>query len=252
MCPLGVRAMIGALILEIDSVSKSYRRRNRRICALEGVSLELERGDFVGLHGRSRSGKSTLLRIAAGVELPDSGSVSYQGQPLASMSSWELTLYRRREVGFVWGSECLTSWLTAIQNVVLPLALDKLAPRTATRRAQEFLEAVGVADCRDARPDELSDGERVRVAIAQALVVQPRLVLADEPATNLGPIEQDGILELFQSLAEDAKVAVLITGSDATALMRSRIIGIDRGRLTGTEPLAQQGELVELPLKNRR
>ena len=243
---------VSNLILGIENVSKSFTRSGDRVEALINVSIQLGRGDFIGILGPGGAGKTTLLKLAAGLESPDTGSVTYQGKPLNDMKSSEIRRFRRREVGCVWGSSYLNPGLNVLDNVALPLLLDGCEHRSAESRAREQLVEVGVEHCTRAKPDELSDGELQRVAIAQALVTNPRLLLADEPASSLDLYEQDSLLALFQSLARDAKMAVLITDTDATALMRARpILYLRDGELLneGSEKDRGQdmGQVVEMP-----
>ena len=240
------------LILGIENVSKSFTRSGDRVEALINVSIQLGRGDFVGILGPGSAGKTTLLKLAAGLESPDAGTVTYQGKSLCEMKGSEIRLYRRREVGCVWGSRYLNPGLNVLDNVALPLLLDSNDHRSSELRAREQLAAVDVEHCKSAKPDELSDGELQRVAIAQALVTHPHLLLADEPASSLDLDEQDSLLALFQSLARDAKMAVLITDTDATALMRARpILYLRDGELLneGSEKDMGQdmGQVVEMP-----
>ena len=245
------------LILGIENVSKSFSRSGDRVEALINVSIQLDRGDFMGILGPGSAGKTTLLKLAAGLESPDVGTVTYRGKSLSDMKSSEIRLYRRREVGCVWGSRYLNPGLNVLDNVALPLLLDGCDHRSAESRAREQLAAVGVEHCTRAKSDELSDGELQRVAIAQALVTNPRLLLADEPAANLDLYEQDSLLALFQSLARDAKMAVLITDTDATALMRARpILYLRDGELLNEGPAKDteqdMGQVVEMPSERLR
>lgn len=235
------------MILAIDTVSKTFRRAGRRIDALSGVSLELDCGDFVGILGPSGAGKTTLLRIVAGLEKPDSGSVRYCGRALDEMSKAEAEPYRRREVGCVLGSQHLIPGLSAQENVTLPLLLDGWDRHRARQATWDTLETVGAGHCAHARPAELSTGERQRVAIAQALASKPRVLLADEPVSNLDFFERDSLLAVLQSLARDADMTVLIADTDATALMRaSPILYLSNGKLIAQRSEAKMAEVVEL------
>ncbi len=236
------------MILGLENVSKTFSRSRRKIEALNNVSLQLGRGDFVGVLGPGGAGKTTLLRLAAGLESPDSGSVTYEGRSLSDMSKAEVGLYRRREVSCIWGSNYLNPGLSILDNVALPLLLDGGDRRGTSHGAREQLIAVRAEHFIDARPDELSDAERQRASIAQALVTKPRLLLADEPASNLDLYEQDSLLSLLQSLARDSKMAVLIADTDATALMRARpILYLRDGELLSERPPEKRGQIIDLP-----
>jgi ABC-type lipoprotein export system ATPase subunit len=236
-------------VLSLEHVSKCYWRRARRIEALRDVSLELEPGDFVAVHGTMRAGKTTLLRIAAGIERPDSGTARYRGMDLAQMRPGELAHYMRAEVGCAGLWKMPAGSLRVLDYVALPLFAERQARRAAQRRAYEVLELVGVESSGDRPVIELSDGERRRIELAQALVRRPKVLLADEPVSgaDVNYVEGDQILELLQSVARDMSCAVMITSPEASAAMRAtRIIGLDRGRLISGRQ-KPQGEIVEFP-----
>lgn len=223
-------------------------RGRRKVVALANVSLEVACGELAAIYGPSRSGKTTLLRIAAGLESADSGAVTYDGQPVSSMSDRELAYHRRKRLGCVWTRQRQIPGFDVLDSVALPLALESGNLRSSRQTAHEFLTAVGAVDCAEAAMHELSDGERRRVEIAQAVVTKPQLLLADEPTAGLGPLERDSILELLKSLASEAKIAVLISGAHSLDVLRaSPIIGIDEGRLVRPElPRREPGRLIEL------
>jgi putative ABC transport system ATP-binding protein len=153
--------------------------------ALDGVSLRIERGEFVGLLGTSGSGKSTLLNLIAGLDRPTGGDLKVLGRSLPAMSSHELSLYRRTTVGVVFQSFNLIPTMSALQNVVLPMIFAGLPPGERERRGRRLLHVVELADRHEHRPGELSGGEQQRVAIARALANDPEILLADEPTGNL-------------------------------------------------------------------
>lgn len=236
------------MILEFDSVTKAYAQAGRRVVALADVSLEIGRGEFAALYGPSRSGKTTLLRLAAGLDTPDSGSVTYWGMRLDRMSDRDRTRYRREEVGSVWRTPPSLPGLNVLDTVAFGHLLQSRDRTEARRRAKRLLDVFGAHHCAEASPQELSDGERQRVALAQALVNDPPLLIADEPTMNLGPVERDSILELFQVLATEKKMAVLVTGTNALEVLRANpIFGIEAGKLIGVQRPAPTGEIIELP-----
>jgi putative ABC transport system ATP-binding protein len=236
------------MILHIEHVSKRYARPGKSRVALDDVSLELRRGQLIGIFGASGSGKTTLLRIAAGLEQPDSGVVSYNGERLDTMSAREQRRHRRREVGCIWTGQPWPAGLSVLEHVSLPLLIDGTDRTSAERRARASLLACEAEQCIGVEPRELSDGERQRVAIARALVSEPRLIVADGATSNLSLVEQEGIMLLLQSLAREAKVAVLITDTDASALLRADpILYLRDGRLTSVETVDEMGEVVYLP-----
>jgi putative ABC transport system ATP-binding protein len=199
--------------------------------ALDGLSLEVGRGEIVGVLGPSGSGKTSLLQIAAGLQRPDEGTVTFNGQRIDGMSRAELTRFRRREIACVGLDEQSVDRLRVIDHVMMPLLVDRRDHSTAERRAHEALLACEADRCAGMELQNLSGDERRRVGIARALVSEPRLVLADSPGAGLSLEEQDGIMALLSSLARDAKVAVLIADSNAEALIRAdRILYLRDGK----------------------
>ncbi len=221
--------------------------------ALDDVSLEVSRGQIMGIFGPSGSGKTTLLRIAAGFRAPDTGTVSYNGEHLDRMSARERTRFRRREIACVWASEPWQERLSVVDHVAMPLLVDGCGHRGAERRVREALLACEAEQCAGMDLRELSDGERQRVAIARALVSEPCLLLADGPASNLSLVEQEGIMLLLATLARQARVAVLVTGSDAAALLRADpILYLRDGKLIDPEPMSERGKVYQFPLAGSR
>lgn len=233
------------MILRLHNVSKTYRRQGKPIPALNDATLDLWPGEFVGIFGPSGAGKTTLLRVAAGLEVPDQGDVIYRNQSLSKLGVADLRHLRQRYVGCVWGTESLSPGMPVLDNVAARGLLPEGDPRLALRRAHMLLEACGAEHVLDAHPHELSAGERQRVAIAQALVTEPQLLLADEPASNLDPMEQDFILSLLASLAREARIAVLIADTETTALARANtIFYMAGGLLVESEPLQGLGDRI--------
>jgi putative ABC transport system ATP-binding protein len=236
------------VILRIDRVSKCYTRAGAVRLALEGVSLELDRGQVMGIFGPTGAGKTTLLRIAAGLEAPDSGSVSYGGERIDEMSASQRRRHRRRDIGCVWASQPWTPGLSVAEHVELPLLIDGRERRAAQRTARKFLLACEAEQCATMAPEDLSDGECQRVAIARALVIEPRLLLLDGTLYGLSIVEQEKIMALLGSLARDAKVAVLIADTGAAEMLRADpIFYLREGRLLNTDTADQTGKLYKLP-----
>ncbi len=235
------------MMLRLERISKRYSRPDGRV-ALDDVSLEVDRGQIVGVFGPSGSGKTTLLRIAAGLRTPDSGTVTYNGERLDQMSTTERTRFRRREIACVWAAQSWQERLGVLDHVALPLLVDRCGHRNAERRVREALLACDAEQCIGMELHELSDGERQRVAIARALITEPRLLLADGPASNLSLVEQEGIMALLSALARKAHVAVLITDSDAEALLRADpILYLRDGKLIDPEPMSERGKIYRFP-----
>lgn len=177
---------------------------------------------------------------------PDRGAVTFQGKRLDQLPRAERRIYQTRKVGCVWGEPRLLPGLNVLDSVSMPLLVAGTDRRSATQRAHEVLMACNAGHCIEIAPHELSDGERQRVAIAQALVTEPQLVLADSPVANLDLVEQDSILALFQSLAKEAGVAVLITDTNATGVLRASDISYLRdGRLI-SDSVRKPAEVVGL------
>src|SRR5688572_33245882 len=167
--------------LAVENVTKHYRQGDRNVAALNGVSLDVQQGQFLAIMGASGSGKSTLLHLMAALAAPDGGRVLVNGQDLTKMNDRELTLFRRRNIGLVFQSFNLIPTLTAEENVALPLMLEKRPQGEIDAKVEELLKSLGMTGRRKHRPDALSGGEQQRVAIGRALVTDPAVILADEP-----------------------------------------------------------------------
>jgi putative ABC transport system ATP-binding protein len=211
-------------MLEVRGVSKSYGgARPRQV--LREVSLEVRRGEYVAIIGESGVGKSTLLNLIAGLELPDSGSVSLDGLELTSLDDDARTVVRRGKIGFVFQAFHLLPHLTVSQNVALPLSLNGVDPAAAAERVGAMLDAVGLAGAHAAYPRELSGGELQRVAIGRALAHRPRLVLADEPTGNLDAEAAAQVLALLREQVKAGDGAgILVTHSAAAAATADRVL----------------------------
>jgi putative ABC transport system ATP-binding protein len=203
--------------LDLRDVVKHYASEIEVVKAVDGVSLSIAGGEFVALYGPSGSGKTTLLMLAAALIAPDRGSVSFDGRALAELSEREAALYRRRDVGFVFQSFHLMAHTTALDNATIKLTGDGCTLREGRRRALPWLERVGLGARAQHTPEELSMGERQRIAIARALANEPRLLLADEPTGNLDSKRSHEILELMRDICHERSIPVLLVTHDPDA-----------------------------------
>jgi putative ABC transport system ATP-binding protein len=185
--------------------------------ALQGVDLGIEQGEFVAIMGPSGAGKSTLLHLMGGLDTPSDGDVLLGGKRLAHLSDDQVTIVRRREIGFIFQFFNLLPTLNAAENVALPLLIDGKRLEDYAGRVAELLELVGLGDRRDHKPDQLSGGQQQRVAIARALVTEPKIVLADEPTGNLDSKSGKEILELLRRACDEKQQTIVMVTHDAYA-----------------------------------
>lgn len=209
-------------MLIVKELCKSFGgARPREV--LRRLSLEVGRGEYVAIRGESGVGKSTLLNLIAGLDRPDSGSITLGGVEINALNDNERTLIRRRQIGFVFQAFHLLPHLTVAQNIGLPLALNGIDGVTATRRVETMLEAIGLGDAARVYPRELSGGEMQRVAIARALAHKPSLLLADEPTGNLDPDTVVPVLSLLRSqVKNEGGAGILVTHSERAAATADR------------------------------
>ena len=222
-------------ILSLQSVSKEYSTDGQPVRALDGVSLDVEAGQFVALVGRSGCGKSTLLNLAGAMDFPTSGSVLLDGVATSSLKDAELTKLRREKVGFIFQSFQLLNTLTVLGNVELPLLL---AGRVANAReaALERLRLVELDGLSDRHPHQLSGGQMQRVGIARALIHSPKLLLADEPTGNLDTTTGNVILELLRRLSREQQTAtVMATHSAEAAALADVVVRLRDGKIESVE-----------------
>ena len=218
-------------MIELQGIGRTYTRPGGdAVRALDGVSLRIDRGEFVAIVGASGSGKSTLMNVLGLLDRPTEGRYLLDGRDVADLGVNELARLRNQRVGFVFQAFHLLPRTSALENVELPLLYsDRASIKGLGRRA---LEAVGLADRIDHRPSELSGGQQQRVAIARALVNEPDLLLADEPTGNLDARSAGEIMSIFQSLHQAGRTLVLITHDAALAAHCGRIFHLDQGRIT--------------------
>jgi putative ABC transport system ATP-binding protein len=203
--------------LELREVVKHYATDVETVKAVDGVSLTVSGGELVALYGPSGSGKTTLLMLAAALDSPDSGSISFDGQLLSGMSQRDSARYRRRDVGFIFQAFHLMPHTSALDNATVKLTGDGCTLREGRRRALPWLERVGLAARADYTPEQLSMGERQRIAIARALANEPRLLLADEPTGNLDSKRSREILALMRDICHERGIPGLLVTHDLDA-----------------------------------
>ena len=218
-----------------EDLFKIYKADELEVVALRGLDLKVRRGEMMAIVGASGSGKSTLLNILAGLDVPSAGRASVGGRSLLTMTQQDLVTYRRKEVGFVWQqtSRNVLPYLTALQNVELPMVLEGVDASGARNRARELLQMVGLGHRLDAKPDRLSGGEQQRVAIGVALANNPPLLLADEPTGELDSQTASEVFRVMRRLNEELGVTIVIVTHDpAIANQIDRVVAIRDGRIS--------------------
>lgn len=225
------------------NLSRYYRRGPQEVHAVDDVSIDIHKGEFVGVVGASGSGKSTILNLLAGLDTPTSGRIEFDGVALSSLSRRELSEYRARRVGMVFQSFNLISHQSALQNVETALFFTDVPRRERKDRAAKILERLGLADRLDHRPADLSGGEQQRVAIARALVKEPDILFADEPTGNLDQDNTDQIAALLKNLNAKGLTIIMATHDlELAGKSTDRIVRMHYGRIVdGTPPRTDAG-----------
>lgn len=220
-------------IVAIRNLSKIYAQGEIQVTALDNISLDIQKGEFLTLMGPSGSGKSTLLHIIAGIDRPSTGECRVQGIDVTKLNESELADWRNQNVGFVFQTFNLIPVLTAFENVELPLLLTKLSRKRRAELVNTALEIVGLADRARHLPRQLSGGQEQRVAIARALVTDPSLVVADEPTGNLDSQSAHDVLSVLQSLSRTAgKTVIMVTHDPKAAAFGTRSVHLEKGELS--------------------
>jgi lipoprotein-releasing system ATP-binding protein len=226
-------ALSGAdLLLRAEALDKSFFDAGREVRVLHGLEMEVKAGEEIAVVGQSGVGKSTLLHVLGSLETPTAGKVYFEGQDLFALGDRALAEFRNRKLGFVFQFHYLLADFTALENVMMPGLIARMVEREVARRAGEMLELVGLADKLHRRPAELSGGEQQRVAVARAVVLHPRLVLADEPTGNLDPQTADEVHQLFHLLNRQLGITLVIaTHNERLTRSMGRALRLREGRL---------------------
>ncbi|MEV2219449.1 ABC transporter ATP-binding protein [Nocardia vinacea] len=218
-------------MLELTDITKEYRVGEQAVRALDGISLRIESGEFTSIIGPSGSGKSTLLHLLGALDTPDSGSIRFRGTEIGGLDDERQSEFRRHRVGFIFQFFNLLPTLTAWENVAIPKLLDGTGLRKAKPRALELLDLVGLSDRAAHRPAELSGGQMQRVAVARALIMDPPLILADEPTGNLDSKTGASILKLLGDIAGNGNSVVMVTHDMGAVEYCDRVITLRDGQI---------------------
>ena len=219
-------------LIRLTDVSKNYRKGRELVRVLDGISLAIENGDFVGLMGPSGSGKTTLLNLLGGLDKPTRGDVTVDGRNISKLSTGALAKWRASNIGFIFQFYNLLPVLTAARNVGLPLLLTSLSASQRRKHVNTALQLVGLADRAKHYPRELSGGQEQRVAIARAIVSDPPILLCDEPTGDLDRATADEIMSLLQRLNRHyGKTIVMVTHDPRAASFAHRVLHLDKGEL---------------------
>ena len=231
-----------APLIRIRRLHKSYRRGEQDIEVLQGIDLDVQRGEFVALMGPSGSGKSTLLNLIAGIDKATSGTIEIDGVDIATLSDGQLADWRAAQVGFIFQFYNLMPVLTAAENVELPLLLSPLSARERKARVAQTLALVQLGDRAEHYPNELSGGQQQRVAIARAIVTDPLLIVADEPTGDLDRSTGAEVLALLERLVRElGKTIVMVTHDPKAAASAMRLVHLEKGVLADDAAAAASG-----------
>ena len=218
------------VILQAKNLRKVYGSGESEVAALDGVNLSVEKGEFLAVVGTSGSGKSTLLNLLGGLDVPTSGSVVMDGKQLELLSDDELTIFRRRKIGFVFQQFNLIPMLNVWENIILPLKLDN--KRVDKKYIRDIIDILGLEKKCDSLPGQLSGGQQQRVSIARAMAIKPSVILADEPTGNLDSRTSQDVLGILKVTSEQYRqTMVMITHNAEIAQMADRIVRIEDGKI---------------------
>ena len=236
-------------LIEMNSICKNYRNIDFETEVLKNITLDIEKGDYVGIIGPSGSGKSTLMAIAGCLSRPTSGEYILDGEEIENLSDRKLSRIRNEKIGFVFQAFHLLPGVTALDNVILPLVYSRKSPKNVKDRAREVLAKVGMDHRLHHTPGQLSGGEQQRVTIARSLINDPPIIFADEPTGNLDSKNGIETMKTFDKLVEEGKTIVLITHDSQVAEHADRIITIRDGKIASDSKLQSQKTPVNLSEK---
>jgi putative ABC transport system ATP-binding protein len=228
----------GELLIELTDIRKIYTMGDQEVRALDGVNLEVRKGEFVAIMGPSGSGKSTLMHLLGCLDAPTSGTYHLSGEQVGHLEDRELAEVRNRQIGFVFQSYNLLPSFTAIENVELPMIYGSI--RNRRQRAKAALERVGLHDRMDHKPTQLSGGQQQRVAIARAIASEPEVLMADEPTGNVATRQGEEIMAIFQELNEQGITIILVTHEPHIARHALRLVQVQDGKIIADQPIAHR------------
>jgi len=222
-------------MITMKDIIKTYQMGDTTVHALDGITVSIQRGEFVAITGPSGSGKSTLLNILGCLDRPTSGSYQLDGAEVATLNDDQLALTRNKKIGFVFQSFNLLPRISAVKNIALPLVYSGVEDHERMSRALSALSKVGIAERKDHRPNELSGGQRQRVAIARALVTDPAILIADEPTGNLDTKSSLEIMDIFCGLHDQGRTIIMVTHEADIAAYAKRVIRFRDGKIFSDE-----------------
>lgn len=224
-------------MIEIKNIRKSYTTGTNTLEVLKGVNMKVEQGELVSIMGSSGSGKSTLLNVMGLLDTYDSGAYYLNDVKMEGLSEKEAAFYRNRFLGFVFQSFNLLPFKSALENVALPLYYQKVNRKDRLKKAEQYLERVGLLNWKDHFPNEMSGGQKQRVAIARALITEPKVVLADEPTGALDSVTSEEIMALFKEVHEEGMTMIVVTHENEIAARTQRVIRLIDGLVQTQVPI---------------
>ena len=232
------------VVIRVRDLYKVYRMGDTKVYALNGVDLDIRRGEFCAITGPSGSGKSTLLNMLAGLEHPSKGEIVIAGKHIEKLNEKQLVTFRRERVGFIFQSYNLIATMDAVENVALPLSFRGMGKARRAKRAKEYLKLVGLEKQEKHMPNQMSGGQQQRVGIARALVVKPQIIFADEPTGNLDSKTTMEVLKLMQTIVRERnQTLVMVTHDNNLATYADRIIKIIDGKIVSIEENHKEADL---------